>query len=821
MAKFSKNAWCILFLLIFLNFNSVIAQTIENFNDGFRKEGTINCMIQDSTKGYLYVGGTFGLIDSTHCNGLAFYDGQKWETLGEFTKDNGGYTEINSIEIFENQIFVGGQFNTVSGVRANGMARWDGTNWYPMDSVGFSPDAIIEQILTYKDSLIVLGRFLKVGNQKATHIAKWKNNSWSPIYEEANLIPKQAVALDNELFLVSTKTNITDEIKYLRRYDGFTWHDIFIPINTSIPFWSPTLRQGKDSIFVLGYGYSLCTILDDTLRKIEHYDTLTLGITLFEKGIRESVPSSSFMNSLVNCFAYYKDEIVIGGNFTLFTPQPVISLVKYSSNQFSSMGFVGSIFFNSQSYIYSTMQDSIRKRYYFSGNFKFANQVPVISITYLDSTGFHALGYGLNSYATKMVLFQDTLYAIGSFNKSGNDSVGKLIKWNGTKWESVGKFLGSISNIEVYRNKLFLVGSFTKINDATIRNLAIYDGQQFRNYDSVYHAQNMPNQIYVFNDTLFVFSQRKLRKSTGNFFITLDTDFLPSQFISHSGGFFCTNTNEKAYTFHRYENGIFKSLPFPFENTSNHKLVDIFGRIHVATSGYGWYEFDGNAWSNYYLDESEKTNFTIQSSFKLQDNNYLLAGPNTSIYFGPYLKKLYYGLYILKQEKPSISIFRDKDTLCVDEDFRYYATHNSPFCKLEWNTPGARLSKGYSTYHFSEYDSAGSYPTSCHYYSRYGDGADTFAGPTIVRLCEEDKSPIEFRNVSIYPNPVNDYLIIDPGGFEINTIEIYNLSGQKVFELKELIKTRRTVDLRFLKPGFYFYKSIADPSVDVFKILKL
>lgn len=803
--------------------NSAFAQTLENLNNGFRSGGTVNCMKVDSTKGLLYIGGYFGFIDSTHSNGLALYDGNKWKTLGELDTYNGITPQINTIELFENQLIVGGRFNSIGGVKTNGIARWDGENWYSLDSFGFGPDTEVDQIIAYKDSLIVIGKFVKAGQENVTHIAKWKNNTWSIFYEEDGLIPHEAISLNNDLFLIVKKfTTGNNVFWYLRRYNGEKWHQIHIPNDPSIPFWSPSFRQGKDSIFVLGYGYSLCSIVSDSLRKISYPDSLSLRTTLFEKGKRDSFPSESFIGSTVNCFTYYNNDIIIGGKFNLFTPKPAFSLVKYGANQFNSIGCVGDQSIPYQINISASLYDSLRKRFYYSGNFSFADFTPARSIAYMDSSGFHSLGFGLNSHATKMALFRDTLYAIGTFAKSGPDSVGKLIKWNGNKWESVGKFFGGISNIEVYHDKLFLVGTFTKINDLPIQRLATYDGQDFMNYDSAYSSiQNLPYQIHVHQDTLFVFSLQTLRKSKDNYFETWTTNFLPNQFIQHPGGFYCTNSNEKTYTFHKYENGVFKSLPFPFESATNHKLVDIFGRIHVSTAGYNWYEFDGEKWSNYFMDESTRNNFTVQSSFKIDENIYLLAGGSANAYPYPNIIEQYKGLYLIKKEKPKISIFRNKDTLCVDEDFRYYAKHNSPFCKLEWHTPGALLSKGFSTYHFSEYDSAGSYPTTCHYYSRYGDGADTFSGPTIVRLCEKDKSPIEFRNVSIYPNPVNDYLIVDPGAFEINTIEIYNLSGQKVFELKDLIKTIRTIDIRFLKPGFYVYKSIANPSVDVFKILKL
>ena len=60
--------------------------------------------------------------------------------------------------------------------------------------------------------------------------------------------------------------------------------------------------------------------------------------------------------------------------------------------------------------------------------------------------------------------------------------------------------------------------------------------------------------------------------------------------------------------------------------------------------------------------------------------------------------------------------------------------------------------------------------------------------------------------ISIYPNPVNNYLNINFPNFFSNplVLNIYNLNGKLVFN-RQLFNLKNTIDLNNLKSGFYNY----------------
>jgi hypothetical protein len=76
----------------------------------------------------------------------------------------------------------------------------------------------------------------------------------------------------------------------------------------------------------------------------------------------------------------------------------------------------------------------------------------------------------------------------------------------------------------------------------------------------------------------------------------------------------------------------------------------------------------------------------------------------------------------------------------------------------------------------------------------YDIGAWEFVTLTNTKLREEEKLPL------VYPNPFDDFIIIDNVGINQN-VELMNLMGQIVFSSK-ILKNNR-LDLRHLEPGIY------------------
>ena len=93
---------------------------------------------------------------------------------------------VNAIEVGLSGLYVAGAFRLVDGwIEANGIARWDGTRWFPLgkgvanDEGGYPP--AIKDIAVVGDDVYVGGGFQWAGDKRAQHIAKWDGTTWSSL----------------------------------------------------------------------------------------------------------------------------------------------------------------------------------------------------------------------------------------------------------------------------------------------------------------------------------------------------------------------------------------------------------------------------------------------------------------------------------------------------------------------------------------------------------------------------------------------------------------------------------------------------------------
>jgi hypothetical protein len=71
--------------------------------------------------------------------------------------------------------------------------------------------------------------------------------------------------------------------------------------------------------------------------------------------------------------------------------------------------------------------------------------------------------------------------------------------------------------------------------------------------------------------------------------------------------------------------------------------------------------------------------------------------------------------------------------------------------------------------------------------------------------------------VTVYPNPVTDRLFITTENAQMIKIEVYSISGKKVFEN---LKFENSVDVSSLSKGIYFLEIISEEGRDIRKFIK-
>jgi len=107
--------------------------------------GTVNSMIIHNNK--LYVGGEFTMADNISANHIAAYDLQTgtWQSVGSLNGD------VNSLKVYNNEIYAGGNFTGL-------LAKWNGTQWVDVGQ-GMIYGVGVRTLDIFNNQLIVGGDF--------------------------------------------------------------------------------------------------------------------------------------------------------------------------------------------------------------------------------------------------------------------------------------------------------------------------------------------------------------------------------------------------------------------------------------------------------------------------------------------------------------------------------------------------------------------------------------------------------------------------------------------------------------------------------------
>ncbi len=172
----------------------------------------------------LLVTGNFRRAGPLNVNSVAAWDGQEWHAF-----HRGTLNDIFSMAVFETNVYVGGGFLTAFGIAANGIARWDGQTAYPLGSgASNGVDAAVQAIARTPDgSLYVGGPLRRAGSVVANGIARWDGTNWSALGTGMNDMVWALATMGTNLYVGGTfrsaggvaATNIA-------RWDGQQWHSL-------------------------------------------------------------------------------------------------------------------------------------------------------------------------------------------------------------------------------------------------------------------------------------------------------------------------------------------------------------------------------------------------------------------------------------------------------------------------------------------------------------------------------------------------------------------------------------------------------------------
>ncbi len=202
----------------------------------------------------LYIGGQFYESDTTVLNNIAKWDGTNWKPVGS------GFTafaapEVLALGVSNGKLYAGGFFDqSGNATHLLSIAQWEDTAWAPLgrgiaDPVDSSREGFVNAIGTYQNNLYVGGDFGFAGGDSANNIAEWNGIEWITLGQGAENTVSAFQSYHNKLYAAGAFAiyNVPNTNR-IASWDGSKWANIDSGVNA--PVYSLTTFQ--NSLYVGG-----------------------------------------------------------------------------------------------------------------------------------------------------------------------------------------------------------------------------------------------------------------------------------------------------------------------------------------------------------------------------------------------------------------------------------------------------------------------------------------------------------------------------------------------------------------------------------------
>lgn len=134
--------------------------------------------------------------------------------------------------------------------------------------------------------------------------------------------------------------------------------------------------------------------------------------------------------------------------------------------------------------------DTATERLYVGGNFTYVDStLAANNIGYVTEAAYtytwHSMGAGVNGTVYAITMYDNKIFAGGTFSMAGGSAASNIAYWDGTGWNAAGCLNGTVKELEVFNGTLYAAGNFTSCNNTVPANFAQWTGTAWQSIPGI------------------------------------------------------------------------------------------------------------------------------------------------------------------------------------------------------------------------------------------------------------------------------------------------------------------------------------------------
>ena len=410
--------------------------------------------LQVLSSGVLLVGGNFNSVNGLPAAGVASWNGVAWSALGSGVGGwlgNANYV-YTITELPNGTAAVGGSFLTAGGLGAENLAMWTGVQWLSFG--GGASDSVLVLRTLRDGSLLAGGKFQTLGGVVCNRIARRSNGVWTALGPGIAGEVRSLVELPNGDLVAGSyeSAGSGQTVNVAARWNGSSW----------VPLGGPVTNPGGAAVNALA-------VMPNGDVVAGGYFSQAGGVSVVNiarwNGTAWSPLGSGFPNLVTALLVLPNGDLIASFGSFGFS-----GLLRWNGSYWSNVG--GGLSFNSYVPTLALLPGGDMVA---GGNFSSAGGVPVQNVARWNGTSWAAMGAGLPANVMHLEPLPD-----GDILALVDVNVGPRVwRWHGGTWTLVPALVAQPLNDDAVTAALapngdvWLGGQFQAVGPVVAFHLAI------------------------------------------------------------------------------------------------------------------------------------------------------------------------------------------------------------------------------------------------------------------------------------------------------------------------------------------------------------